>query len=270
MAAERFTVQSGDGVGISVQKSGSGPALLLIHGALLNCVLTWSAVLPKLAEKFTVCAMDRRGRAPSGDGKDYSLSREVDDIVSVVKSIAQPVIIVAHSYGALATLAALPQLPETVTKLILYEPPVIPSPGDRSGVLEKLDRALAANDREEIVTVFLRDQIGAPPEVLEGFKSSPVWPIVLQIASTLPRESRTVNSSPVSFEQMAQAKIPTVMLAGTETGGNMRQGVDRVCNAIPGCRLILLEGQGHTAMLQAPDLFVEKLLESVRSTDFSL
>ena len=66
MGSERFKVPSHDGVEISVQKAGSGPALLLIHGALLNGSLSWGAVMPKLAEHFTVYAMDRRGRAPVG------------------------------------------------------------------------------------------------------------------------------------------------------------------------------------------------------------
>jgi len=50
----RFTVTSKDGVAISVQKAGAGPALLLIHGALLNGTISWGAVLPKFAERFTV------------------------------------------------------------------------------------------------------------------------------------------------------------------------------------------------------------------------
>jgi hypothetical protein len=44
---ERLIVQSPDGVAISVIKTGAGPALLLIHGALLNATLSWAAVLPR-------------------------------------------------------------------------------------------------------------------------------------------------------------------------------------------------------------------------------
>ena len=110
MPPERFTVRSTDGVEISVQKAGSGPTLLLIHGALLNGSLSWGAVLPKLAEHFTVYAMDRRGRAPSGDAKEYSISNEADDIAAVVDAIGAPVIVLSHSYGALAALEALDRL----------------------------------------------------------------------------------------------------------------------------------------------------------------
>ncbi len=264
MAAERFAVRSSDGVEISVQKSGAGPALLLVHGALLNAAMTWFAVLPRLAEQFTVYAMDRRGRAPSGDGKEYSISLEADDIVRVVEAIGEPVIVVAHSYGALATLEALHRL-KGVTRVILYEPPGLVSGAAESAIVAKMERALEAGDREEVVTVFLRDQVGAPPEALAGFKTSPGWPVVLQISPTLPREARAVNSYRVSLDRLAAVKIPIVMLAGSETRGRMKEGVHLVCNAIPGWRLVVLEGQGHTAMMQAPDLFVEKLFEVIRN-----
>jgi len=110
MPTQRFTVPSKDGVEISVQKAGSGAALLLIHGAMLNGSLSWGPVMSRLGERFSVYAMDRRGRAPSGDAKEYSIAKEADDIAAVVDAIGGPVIILSHSYGALASLVALDRL----------------------------------------------------------------------------------------------------------------------------------------------------------------
>jgi pimeloyl-ACP methyl ester carboxylesterase len=263
-AIERFTVESGN-VGISVMKTGSGPALLLIHGALLNAALSWGAVLAKLAGHFTVYAMDRRGRAPSGDAEDYSISMETGDIARVVEAIGQPVTILAHSYGALATLEALEQL-KGVIRLLLYEPPITPAPlgPESEETMLRMDRALLANDREQIVTVFLCEQIGAPPERLAAFKSSPIWPVVLQIASTLPRETRTVNTPRDLAPRLAQSTIPTIMLLGSETPDRLKESSIFVSQAIPGARLVMLEGQGHTAMMDAPDFFADKIVELAR------
>jgi pimeloyl-ACP methyl ester carboxylesterase len=262
---ERFSVKSRDGVDISVMKTGAGPALLLIHGALLNATLAWAAVLPRLQEHFTVYAMDRRGRAPSGDGTEYSILLEAEDIIRVVETIAEPVVIMAHSYGALATIEALlTQQLHSVTRVILYEPPgIVAGVAARADGAAKMEQALAANDREEVVRCFLIDQIGAPPEVLASFKSSPVYPIVLQIASTLPRESRTVNSWHDAPGRPGVWKTPTVLLLGSETKGAMRDGVMLLSRTVPDSRLVVIEGQGHSAMLQAPDLFVDTLLEAL-------
>jgi len=259
MATERFTVLSKDGVEISVQKAGSGPALLLIHGALLNGSLSWGAVLPKLAERFTVYAMDRRGRASSGDAKQYSLSNEADDIAAVVGAIGGPVVVLAHSYGALATLEALDRL-QAVSHLILYEPPVTLTPSDPA-IVANLERALEANDREEIVMTFLRDQIRVPLDRIEMMKSSPIWPIVLQIAPTLPRESRAVNTYRHSAGNLANYTSRTTVLLGSETVGLLRETAFFLRAAIPNCQLVILEGQGHGAMLDAPEFFAAKVLE---------
>ncbi|MGP0071718.1 MAG: alpha/beta fold hydrolase [Bryobacteraceae bacterium] len=260
MATQRFTVRSKDGVEISVQKAGSGPPLLLIHGSLLNGSLSWGAVLPKLAEHFTVYAMDRRGRAPSGDAKKYSLAIEADDIVSSADAIGGPVIVLAHSYGALASLEALNRL-KNVARLILYEPPVIMSPALTELVATRMEQALEANDREQIVTMFLRDQVRVPPDRIEMMKSSPIWPIVLQISPTLPREARAVNAYQHSAANLANCKILTTVLVGTETVGLLREAALFLRAAIPSCQLVVLEGQGHGAMLDAPDFFADKILE---------
>ena len=58
-------------------------------------------------------------------------------------------------------------------------------------------------------------------------------------------------------------KTPTVLLLGSETKGAMRDGVMLLSRIIPDSRLVMIEGQGHSAMMQAPDLFVDTLLSAV-------
>ena len=262
MTPERFTVKSDDGVDISVQKAGSGLPLLLVHGSLLNGSISWGHLLPKFSEHFTVYAMDRRGRAPSGDAQEHSIAIEAGDIACVVDAIGGPLTVLSHSFGALASLGALDRL-KKVSHLILYEPPVTTEGArpDSEAVLAKLDRALAAGDREQIVTTFLMDQVGAPPDRVAGMKSLPIWPIVLEIAPTLPRESKAVNTYRVSTERLANWKTPTTMLLGSATIGLLRDAAFFVRDHSPGCRMVILEGQGHGANLDAPDWFANKILE---------
>jgi pimeloyl-ACP methyl ester carboxylesterase len=259
MPTERFAVRSKDGVDISVQKVGSGPALLLIHGAMLNGSLSWAPVMSRLAGRFSVYAMDRRGRAPSGDAKEYSIAKEADDIAAVVDAIGGPVIVLSHSYGALASLVALDRL-KAVSHLILYEPPVTLKPRETDAVAN-MQRALDAADHAEVVTAFLRDQIGAPPEGIAALKSSPIFPTVLDIAPTLPRESREVNTHRLAVSPLASWKTRTTLLLGSQSVGLLRDAAFFVRDTIPSCSLVVLEGQGHGAMLDAPDYFASKILE---------
>jgi pimeloyl-ACP methyl ester carboxylesterase len=262
-AQERVAARSKDGVPLSVLKTGSGPALLLVHGSAAAGSSTWQAVLPALSRRFTVYVMDRRGRGLSGDGKSYSVAAEADDIAAVAAKIGEPLTLVAHSYGALCAVAAMDRL-KGVTRLILYEPPILPqAPGPEfAGVLQALDRALQNNDRDLVATIFLRDAVGVPPAALEQMRSSPGWQGTVETAPTLPREARAVGAFRMPVERMRNWKAPTTMLAGDRTGGYLEAAAPAVCGAIPGCRLVTLEGQGHVAMLTAPDLFVSKVVEA--------
>ena len=42
---------------------------------------------PHLADRFTVIAIDRRGRGDSTDSPEYALERECDDVAAVVRSL---------------------------------------------------------------------------------------------------------------------------------------------------------------------------------------
>ena len=94
------TIRSKDGTRIAYERSGAGPALVLVHGTTADHT-RWAPVLPMLERIFTVYAVDRRGRGQSGDAADYSIEREYEDIAAVVSSIPGPVNLLGHSYGAL-------------------------------------------------------------------------------------------------------------------------------------------------------------------------
>jgi pimeloyl-ACP methyl ester carboxylesterase len=262
MISEQFTVPSKAGLLISVDKSGSGPALLLVHGSMVDGSI-WASVQPSLSRHFTIYILNRRGRRGSGDAACYFLSDEVDDLVAVIRAVGRPVTLVAHSYGAVVTLAALDQLAD-VSRLILYEPPVFDKPrtGDPGKIFEDLKRAIAADDREQTASIFLRDQVGAPPPVVAAFRSSPHrWAKALEVAHTLPREAHAVNNFRLPVESLARCAIPTTMLLGSASAPELREGTLWVCDAIPGCRTVVLEGQGHGAMWSAPEQFVSAVLE---------
>src|SRR5690349_18162579 len=100
-----LTARSKDGTSIAFTRSGSGPPLVLVHGTTADHT-RWAPILPELETRFTVHAVDRRGRGGSGDGPRYALDREFDDIAAVVDAIGAPVMLLGHSYGAICSLEA--------------------------------------------------------------------------------------------------------------------------------------------------------------------
>jgi pimeloyl-ACP methyl ester carboxylesterase len=94
------TVTSKDGTIIAYETLGSGPALILVDGAL--CYRGFGPALPlaeQLKDRFTVYAYDRRGRGDSGDTKPYAIEREIEDLQALIAAAGGSVLLYGISSG---------------------------------------------------------------------------------------------------------------------------------------------------------------------------
>ena len=66
-------VTSSAGITVSDDKRGSGPTLVLVHGAFSDHVTNWEFVLPLLENQFTIFAIARRGRGETDATMGHSL-----------------------------------------------------------------------------------------------------------------------------------------------------------------------------------------------------
>ena len=105
-------VRSKDGTAIAFERTGSGPALILVDGAFCSRAFGPSPKLaPLLAQHFTVYTYDRRGRGQSGDTPPYAPAREVEDLAAIIEPRADRHLLGLSSGGALALEAAASGLP---------------------------------------------------------------------------------------------------------------------------------------------------------------
>lgn len=81
-------VTATDGVQLGCFVGGQGRPLLLVHGTAADH-RRWTPVLPELQKRFTTYALDRRGPGASGDAPRWLFDQEVDDVVTVIESIAR-------------------------------------------------------------------------------------------------------------------------------------------------------------------------------------
>ena len=117
---------SADGTSIGYDKTGSGPALVLVDGAFCSRQFgPMPGLAPLLATKFTVYTYDRRGRGESGDTEPYAPEREIEDIEALINAAGGSAYIHGTSSGAVLALLAAAALPDKVTKLAIYEAPML-------------------------------------------------------------------------------------------------------------------------------------------------
>ena len=80
-----LTVKSADGTSIAYDKTGEGPALILVAGAFSYRKFPMlQKLVAELAPRFTVYNYDRRGRGGSGDTQPYDVQREIEDLRALV------------------------------------------------------------------------------------------------------------------------------------------------------------------------------------------
>ncbi|HKY33256.1 MAG TPA: alpha/beta hydrolase [Candidatus Polarisedimenticolia bacterium] len=238
-------VASRDGTRLAVECSGSGPELLLVHGGVGDRT-RWTPLFPLLSSRFTVCAMDRRGRGGSGDAVQYSIRREAEDIAAVVESRAGPVAVLGHSYGGICALEAA-FLTGRISKLLLYEPPLQEEIEPR--LVDRIEELARRGDREEAVSLFLREVVRVSPAELEQMRSRPAWKSMMESIGAHPRQMRALSGYRFDEGRLRTLRVPTLLIRGELTAiPGVRRAFDSLMAALPERKEAILAGQHHNAM----------------------
>lgn len=250
-------VVSWDGTPIAVWRSGDGPPLLLVHGTTADHT-RWAPVLPAFEERFTVLAMDRRGRGRSGDADDYAIEREFEDVAAVVDWAGNEVDVVGHSHGGMCVLEAA-LLTTKIRRLVLYEPPMgfLATPPE---VVARLQALLDAGERDELLRVFMQEVAGLPPEQVEMLRSLPAWEARLETVQTIPREEAANRDYVFDPARFRDVRVPTLFLTGGDSPPFFQTAAAAVREALADCRIVVMPGQRHAAIDTGTELFTGEVL----------
>ena len=253
-------VTSKDGTTIGFRKSGSGPPLLLIHGTTADH-RRWSGILASFEERFTVYAMDRRGRGLSTDAPDYSIFREAEDVATVLEHIGEPVFVLGHSYGAVCALEST-LLTDKIRRLILYEPPIptgVPMyPGN---VPEGLQALIDRDSLEAALKLFMQEVVRMPGHELKVYSQLPMWKERIKLVPTIPREVTIDRSYQFDAKRFAHYQVPILLLLGGDSPELFRRAIAVLDSALTSSAVVTLPGQQHIAMDTNPELFVGEVVQ---------
>jgi pimeloyl-ACP methyl ester carboxylesterase len=241
-------VESNDGTRIAYERSGLGPALIVVDGALCSRAFGPSSKLaPLLAKHFTVYRNDRRGRGRSGDTPPYSASREVDDIAALITVTGGSASLLGlSSGGALALEAAAAGLP--VSKVVAYEPPYVDVEGKGNGVRHELQltQILATGDRGGALKYFMKDMVGAPAAMVVMMRLMPwIWRKLEAVAHTLPYDAAVMTEFRIPQVRFAAIRVPSLIMNGSKTDVRLGNAARKLAAIIPHARHRELAGQTH-------------------------
>lgn len=243
-------VTSKDGTGIVFDRTGEGPPLVLVGGALNNRG-SGAGLAALLAPTFTVYTYDRRGRGDSGDTPPYAVEREVDDLEALVGVAGGPAFLMGHSSGAALVIETAARISD-VDKIALYEPPYnvddtrTPVPQD---YVSHLDELIAQGRRGDAVEYFMVVGVGLPREAVAPMRDEPFWPALEDVAHTIAYDGRVMgydeSDRSLPRDRWKAIETPALVMDGDASPEWARNAVQAVTDALPNAERRTLPGQTH-------------------------
>ncbi|MBK3556847.1 alpha/beta hydrolase [Streptomyces sp. MBT56] len=264
------TTVSADATTIAFDKSGEGPAVILVASALADRSDA-KKLAGLLAEHFTVVNYDRRGRGASADGPAYAVEREIEDIAALIDQVGGSASLFGSSSGAvLALRAAAAGL--KVNKLAVYEPPFSVTSdgfGPPAGFGGQIDSLLAEDRRSDAVKAFMVKAQGMPSFMVGAMRLMPgVWSNLKGLANTLPYDiavmGDTQQGKPLPAEPWSAASAPTLVLTGSKSPDGFQRAAKELTGVLPDASHRTLNGLNHGAVAMAPKKLAPELIGFLR------
>lgn len=281
---QKQTLALGSGRGLFVHQEGSGPDLVLIHGAMTtgHDWLT-SPVFDELRRSHRVSVLDRPGHGLSRRPRFAGTPRDQADQIAegMAKLGIRRATFVAHSYGALVALAIAERHPGLVGELVLVAPLAFPEPrliehsflAPRSTPLfgPLFARFAEFTRLDRPMVDLLHHVMFAPAPVDARWKETYPYPLILAakaMVSEAEDSASMLPMSPAGTIDMRSIKVRTHILTGTSDRvvEDERQA-KALARQLPFGSLTEVEGAGHMLHHSHPSLVVDAIQRSFASAN---
>ncbi|MGW0533370.1 alpha/beta fold hydrolase [Streptomyces sp. NPDC003032] len=259
-------MRSHDPTDITESGPADAPALVLLHG-LAGSTAWWDAVVPELARAHRVIRLDlpghgRSARPPRGG---YDIPAQARRVAAALDGIGvQGAAVAGHSTGGLVGTALAEQRPDLVGALALINTGPSPDarlpepwPG-RLVTVPVLGRWVWRMRNDTTIRRGLDTAVGRETTLPDRVVMDVRGMTYLAVTATS-RESLTYLSERELPSRLGALDIPLLVIFGSQDRRWRPSSADGY-RAVPGLRLELLPGVGHTPMLEAPGRTAELLL----------
>ena len=273
-----------NGVSLAYEESGSGEAVVLVHGGVADHRI-WQTQRLALGEEFRAIAYSCRyhwPNQPAAPAAEQSVEEHVEDLLALVTALgAAPAHLVGNSFGGLLCLLAAIRAPERVRSLMLLEPFVVPffvslppKPLELLGLALRDPRLAAAivrfgagglgpaqaaferGDLEGGLRKFIHAVLGPygiarMTEARRQQARDNLETFAAQLTSTkFPR---------LDPEDARRVKAPTLLLSGMRSPSLMRLLTDRLRDLLPHVDRVDISDASHDAHVDNPRAVTEAI-----------
>ena len=243
-----------NGLELAYERAGSGPPLVLLHGAGGDA-REWKPQLVSLADELTVIAWDEPGAGRSEDlPAGFTLAGYADCLAGLIAGIAGgPVHVAGISWGGTVALELHRRHPGLVATLILVDTYA----GWRGSLPGTEVEARVAGVRRMLADPDATSL--ALPDLLAADPGEEVGSLLAAVAAdvrpaTLGRQVELMAAADLS-EHLPAIDVPTLLVWGEQDARSPLSVGRRFAAAIPSSRLVVIAGAGHLSNLERPREF---------------
>jgi pimeloyl-ACP methyl ester carboxylesterase len=242
-----------DGIRIAYTHAGSGPPLVLVHGAPADS-RTWSWMLPDLARDHTVIAWDAPGFGESSDVDDtWRAAQFADALAGFIAALGlERPHLVGHSFGTMVALSLFLRHPAVPASLVLI--------GGYAGWAGSLPREEVARRLEMFLGMAeLGDAFD--PKSYPGLFTDLIPADRDAALTTMMRENirpATVRAAGYTAAEtdlramLATIDVPTLVLHGEADARSPLANAESLHAAISTSQLVVLPKLGHACVVEDP------------------
>jgi pimeloyl-ACP methyl ester carboxylesterase len=249
-------IQLPSGIDFAYQDTGSGPAIVLVHGHPLDHTM-WQPQVELLAPRYRVIVPELRGygKTPLPVGKRVMLLDDfAEDILALTRILGvERFILVGLSLGGQIVLETHRQAPERIRALVLADTLAsLDTPEMKQTRLDTADRfdreGFGNFAQESLHKMMTPANTEAFPEVAEHIirmvnDSNPAG-----AAATLRGRTQRRDYVPL----LGQIAVPTLIVVGRYDAFTPVAYSEEMHRGIPGSRLEIIEDSGHMTNLERP------------------
>lgn len=244
-----------NGLSITYEREGSGPALVLLHGFSVDS-RSWWPQLDSLTDRFTIIAWDAPGAGRSSDPDGAFETGDWADCLAALLDTAriEQAFLVGISWGGVVAQEFYRRHPNRTRALVLA--------GTYAGWKGSLPGA-AAEDRLKACLAFS----SLPPDefvtrLLPGMLTASVGEKVKDELARIMSEFHPIgfrlmseSSYPDRREFLPEIRVPTLLIWGDHDARSPVEVAHQFHREIPGSKLEIIPEAGHLSNLEQPKMF---------------
>ena len=258
-----------DGLRIRYLEQGTGPAVILLHGASLGSSAdVWEGTLGSLAEGgYRGLAYDQPGFGHSDNPTDYTVSYRTAFILKFMDALkVEQACLIGHSQaGGMVVRLALDNRAR-VGKIVVVGSgsllPPLPEQGGKGSAREGQEGGQASptlEDTRKVLEDNLFNRSLITPEVLEKRHRMSLGKNFEAFVERSKVPETQKNNVPL-WQRLKEVSVPLLMLYGVQDRGSAAKRCALLKEQEPGLRVELLENARHLVMWDAHEIFNQKVL----------